>query len=374
MFPYKTNAPYYFDYLASVKSRQEIEEDPDLCVYLKNPYIVDNMEMAIRYREAKYGDYQAKYDFLEYFMCNGPELDADTILHYRAKCFRDPVMMEIAYSYFSGSINYASLREKRKNKYQKAVDDCFNNPCFYLGYFSPQMGKLGDKENTYGIFSWMANHLKSNGGETRQAEVSTENQVLSGQISDVDAALRVKNAKDSDEKNKDKQGDGNIRPDASGNEDANQNRAPNAGDVSKSYLGLIPPAIQKGWNAWWKDVVEGTEDFSNEILQSTQGITNSKRIGDWMSSKISENFDIITKGQVRRQLGDCARMWSQVRRLNIFSPSQNTHGTMNASQIQNNTTPQGTKITSIANASPSVNEASATIAKIHEAKNEIMKK
>jgi hypothetical protein len=29
------------------------------------------------------------------------------------------------------------------------------------------MGKLGDKENTYGIFSWMANHIKSNGGEKR---------------------------------------------------------------------------------------------------------------------------------------------------------------------------------------------------------------
>ena len=72
--------------------------------------------MAIRWNEAKYGDYQAKYDFLEYFMCNGPELDADTILHYRAKSFNDPVIMEIAYSYFSSPEAQREIRDKRKNK------------------------------------------------------------------------------------------------------------------------------------------------------------------------------------------------------------------------------------------------------------------
>ena len=372
MFPYKTNTPQYLDYVASVKSRQEIENDPDLCLLLENPYIKDNMEMAIKFNEAKYGDYQAKYDFLEYFMCNGPELDADTIMHYRAKCFNDPVMMEIAYSYFCGPINYASIREKRKNKYQKAIDDCFNNPCFYLARFSPQMGKLGDKENTYGIFSWIANHIKSNGGEERQVEVTTNNQVKTGQISEIDAAMRIKTAKDSDKANENAQGDGNIRPDPKGSEGDNQNRTPCAGDISKSYQGLVPPSVQKGWFEWWKNLVDGTEEFSNEIINSSHGITNGKRIGDWMSSKISENFDIISKGQVRRQLGDCARMWSQVRRLNIFSPSQNAHGTINPSQIVGNTTPQGTDMSPIANAKPSVNQASSTIAKAHDAKQQII--
>ena len=65
-------------------------------------------------------------------------------------------------------------------------------------------------------------------------------------------------------------------------------------------------------------------------------------------------------------------MWSQVRRLNIFSPSQNAHGTINPSQIVGNTTPQGTDMSPIANAKPSVNQASATIAKAHDAKQQII--
>lgn len=371
MFPYKSNSPQYLDYVASVKSRQEIENDPDLCVFLENPYIRDNMEMAIRFNAAKFGDYQAKYDFLEYFMCNGPELDADTILHYRAKCFNDPVMMEIAYSYFYGSANYYSIKEKRKNKYQKAVDDCFNNPCFYLGRFSPMMGKLGDKENTYGIFSWIANHLKTNGGEQRQVEVTTKNQVKSGQTSEITAAMRVQTAKESDKTNERKQGDGNVRPDAKGSEGDNQNRTPSPGGISKAYAGTTPVPVQKGWFEWWKNLIDGTEEFANEVLNSSQGITNSKRIGDWASSKIAENLDIITKGHVRRNLGDCSRMWSQVRRLNIFSPSQNAHSTMNPSQIIDNKTPKGTDISPIANPKPSANQGSTTIANAHEAKKQI---
>ena len=116
--------------------------------------------MAIRWAKAKTGDYQDKYDFLEYFMCNGPELDADTILHYRAKSFNDPVVMEIAYSYFSSSESQREIREKRKNKYGKNLDDCFQNPCFYLGRFTPMMGELGNENNTYGLFSYMARKLK----------------------------------------------------------------------------------------------------------------------------------------------------------------------------------------------------------------------
>jgi hypothetical protein len=41
------------------------------------------MELAIRWNEAKNGSYQEKYDFVEYLLCNGPEVDADSILHYR---------------------------------------------------------------------------------------------------------------------------------------------------------------------------------------------------------------------------------------------------------------------------------------------------
>jgi hypothetical protein len=143
---------------------------------LENEYIKDNMEIAIRYQEAKYGDYQAKYDFIEYFMANGPELDADTIMHYRGKCYNDPVMMEIAYSYFKG----ADISKIREEKYGKETDDCFKNPCFYLDKISPQMGRIGDKENTYGMFSFLSNFIKAKAGELKTALAVTEEQVKTG--------------------------------------------------------------------------------------------------------------------------------------------------------------------------------------------------
>ena len=84
MFPYKTNSADYLDYVAANLTREEILANPDLCVLLENPYIKDNMEVALAWRAAKFGDYQDKYNFVEFYLCNGPELDADTLLHYRA--------------------------------------------------------------------------------------------------------------------------------------------------------------------------------------------------------------------------------------------------------------------------------------------------
>jgi hypothetical protein len=84
MFAYKTNSADYLDYVAASISREELLNDPDLCFLLENPYIRDNMEVAFAWHAAKFGDYEDKYNFVEYYLCNGPELDADTLLHYRA--------------------------------------------------------------------------------------------------------------------------------------------------------------------------------------------------------------------------------------------------------------------------------------------------
>jgi hypothetical protein len=111
MRPYKSNSPHYLDYIAAAKTRDEIKADPKLCVLLENEYIKDNMELALRWKEAKYGDYQAKYDFAEYLMCNGPEIDADTILHYREMALLDPVIVEISYSYLSNTEVLQKLRK-----------------------------------------------------------------------------------------------------------------------------------------------------------------------------------------------------------------------------------------------------------------------
>ena len=157
MFAYKTNSPDYLDYVASAMTREEILADPKFCVLLENPYIKDNMEVALAWRKAKFGDYKDKYDFVEYYLCNGPELDADTLLHYRALAKADPVVMEIANSYFKNSEVLSEIREEKYGKKKKGDwTDCFTNPCFYLGDFSAVMGSMGDSKNVETYFNTIA--------------------------------------------------------------------------------------------------------------------------------------------------------------------------------------------------------------------------
>jgi hypothetical protein len=180
MRPYKTNSPQYLDYIAANLTREEIKANPRLCVLLENEYIKDNTELAIRGFEAKYGDYQAKYDFAEYLMCNGPELDADTILHYREMALRDPVITEISYTYLS---NPDTLVKLRKEKYGKDSDDCFTKPCFYMGRFSASVGDTGDLNVAKSIFSYLGSLMKITKNRqqpTDTANTNTQNGVDTG--------------------------------------------------------------------------------------------------------------------------------------------------------------------------------------------------
>lgn len=355
MFAYKTNSPQYLDYIASVKSRKEIEADPDLCLLLENPYIKDNMEMAIRWAKAKTGDYQDKYDFLEYFMCNGPELDADTILHYRAKSFNDPVVMEIAYSYFSSSESQREIREKRKNKYGKNLDDCFQNPCFYLGRFTPMMGELGDEGNTYGLFSYMARNLKV-WGEKKKLIAQVEEKRRQGHLTPEAAQTQIaeiekKFSNSSDDTSM-------VKP----------SEAPQGTAVERKswWKRLVIPAFERGWNLLSKDAIEGSDDFINELINNTNCVTNANQIGDWMSSAIKEKISIITKANVKRSLGDCSRLWSQLRNFNMFQSKNNTFGPISYTQLTGNTTPIGTNLQTVPNPAPDVSDATDTLQATYE--------
>ena len=370
MFAYKTNSAQYLDYVASVLSRQQIQADPDLCLLLENEYIKDNMEMAIRWNEAKYGDYQAKYDFVEYFMCNGPELDADTILHYRAKAFTDPTIMEIAYSYFP---NTGVISDIRRTKYGKETDDCFQNPCFYLGRFSGLMGHLGDVENTYGAFSWLSNTLRGKGLQQKQAAAIANKQATNGQISKEEAKARAEAAaKSAQQASSDTTAPVGskqvIAPTTPDEVDAQANEVPAMG--TKAFMCAIPETFQKGWNQWWKSVTDGTTDFTDELLQSTNGVMNADKLGDWASSKFGKMFELIAKANVRRQMGDCGRLWSQVRNLNLFS-ANNSFGPISPSQMVGDTYPNGLKTNEIKKPSPSAKDANPDIAAADKALKEM---
>lgn len=143
---YETHAPAYFEYIASTKSREEILEDENLCKYLNDPYLKDDMELALHWQDAKHGGYDEKKEFVEYLICNGPELSADTILYYREKCMTEEVYPAIYYFEFSDA---TVVNEIRTTKYGKSLDNCFQYPCNYLGNFSNVIGIMGDSQNSH---------------------------------------------------------------------------------------------------------------------------------------------------------------------------------------------------------------------------------
>lgn len=154
---YETNAPAYFEYIASTKSREEILEDENLCKYLNNPYLKDDMELALHWQDAKHGGYEEKKEFVEYLVCNGPELSADTILYYREKCMTEDIYLSIYHFEFS---NATVVNQIRTEKYGKSLDNCFQYPCNYLGNFSNVIGIVGDSQNSHTL-----KNLFAEGGE-----------------------------------------------------------------------------------------------------------------------------------------------------------------------------------------------------------------
>jgi hypothetical protein len=69
-------------------------------------------------------------------------------------------------------------------------------------------------------------------------------------------------------------------------------------------------------------------------------------------------------------LGDCGRLWSQVRRLNLFSPN-NAFGPINPSQLAGNQYPDGTPTDPLGNSTPNAGDANPDVKAAREAMREI---
>lgn len=347
MFPYKTNSPDYLDYVASAMTREEILADPKFCGLLENEYIKDNMEVALRWRAAKYGDYEAKYNFVEYYLCNGPELDADTLLHYRGLAQADPVVMEIAYSYFTDPQVLSEIREKKYGK-KKNNDwtDCFTNPCFYLGDFSPAMGSLGDDAN-------YKSYWKTQG----EAWDSTLKKIGSGLRSGWNALI------------------GSDEPAPPTPPDPPSSVIQPSGDTGGNGTGPMPaspqnatrvrPSYTQGWlrlGAAFKDRNEQALKESFQILneEGHTGWLQYLKHDDWFSGAMQANLNLIDKSNTVRQLGDCYRMWSQVRRLQVYGPD-NQYGPITSDQLVSNKMPDGTPRTVMNNTHPTPQESTEGI-------------
>lgn len=323
MFAYKSNSPQYLDYIAANMTRQQIKDDPKLCVLLENEYIKDNMELAIRWNEAKHGDYQDKYNFAQYLMCNGPEVDADTILHYRTMALRDPVMMEIAYTYLTDVNVLIKLREQ---KYGKKSNSCFTNPCFYLGRFSAAIAEEADVKNTQNPYTWIGTIWKQMFDEKNQEYEHVINeqygmsQTTAGAIGGAGAqtiqqaatggAKKVLGASDQL-----KPKGGRVTSDG----DIDDTSAPAGSFGSAANEGVIPMRDMLGWtvirDAIAKNDATIFRNFNARNLAHALWMSASP---DWKAESIQQWLSLNSMANAKRRMGDCSRMWQQVRNLRIF--------------------------------------------------------
>lgn len=362
MYAYKTNSAEYLDYVAATLTREQIKADPDLCLLLENEYIKDNMELAIRYNQSKFGDYQDKYDFVEYYLCNGPEVDADTMLHYRAKIYNDPVCLEIAYSYLSDVDQIAKLR---KSVYGKDTDGCFQNPCFYLGRFSSVMGSTGDSDNTRSLFNIIGGWINGALDDEKLAEARLQNQVNNGTLTEEEKEARLAELKVKETVNEVENAvigsNDLIKPASSGIPNGDSlPPPPPTGGISKHFQQVIIPSIKQGWNMMVAQMTTSSQEFTKELVSKTRGLWDAKCVGDWMAQPLSEMISLANSANVHRNLGDCARMWKQVRGVRMFGP-ENNFAPIRPDQLVGDKNVDGTPINPISNPQPTVNDASVTV-------------
>lgn len=283
---YSSNSPYYFDYLASCRTREEIQNDPELCKFLDDPTLKDNMELALAFKKAKNGDYDDKKEFVEYLLCNGPEIDADTIVYYREKCYQDPIYLQIAEIEFN---DFSIVDELRVSKYGKSNDleDCFTKPCNYLGPMANVVGLMGDSNNFRtlpNIFSTLVN------GTDEQKK-------------DLKAAW------------------GNIRV---------------------HLTSKIVPSIRKACQVLYDNMYNHMKEFAEECKKA--GITDSANIGDPLAIARADDVASTVKININSKLGDCARLWEHMRRFNPYDVNQNQKSTMPDEKVVDNRAPSGVAI------------------------------
>lgn len=175
---YTSNSPEYLAYIASVYTRDEIKNNPRLCVLLENPYIKDNMEIALLHREAELGGPNEKRAFIAGLMANGPELDTDTILYYREKILIDTEYYKIYITEINTNFSY--IDNIRHDIYGKESDlaNCFTQPCNYLGPFSGSIGLIGDSNNFRTLSNIFAQKVsRPDGQEAEEGEDTMWGQV-----------------------------------------------------------------------------------------------------------------------------------------------------------------------------------------------------
>lgn len=292
-FVYSSNSPEFLNYVAACKSREDLLNDPRLCVLLEDPHIKDNMELALLYRAAQYGDYEAKKEFVGFFLANGPELDTDTIMYFREKIIHSPVYMEI-YKYEFNDLSRIDLL--RIEKYKKETSDtsekvnCLQNPCDYLGPFSSSIGLLGDDKN----FNTLSNVFS-----------------------------RITSPPEKDENGKEKEKDESTTT---------------WGNIRQHVISKLIPDVEKAYRSILGNMAASFDEFSKK-LKSAGLEKETGTVGDSKAEEKAKDISAAVKVNIVSNLGDCARIWENMRRLRVYDPSKNTKGPF--TNTISNKTPDG---------------------------------
>lgn len=153
--------------IAIATSRERIENDPNLCKLLENPYLKDDTELAIRYNEYKRGKPNAAKELVDYFYYHGPELDTGTLKDWRDIIIKDPTLHSIAKENEirldeitnekfkttdpnfdpASSSDYSAL----KGGFLGNLFDCLSRPCSYTEPISELLGTCGDSNSKYNL-------------------------------------------------------------------------------------------------------------------------------------------------------------------------------------------------------------------------------
>lgn len=318
-FIYTSNTPEFLNFIAFTKTRDDIKNDPDLCKLLEDPLIKENMEAALLYHDAYYGNYDDKREYVGYILANGPELDTDTLMYHREKILLNPSLYNAYKGNFTQIENVEKLREEKYNKpvvryttytteYSETDDrsknekkndllDCLQNPCDYLGPFSASIGLVGDKKN----FQTLGNVF-----------------------------ARITSKKAEEKKKEGKEGKKEEETQTSEDEEYNV-----WGNIREHVAGKIIPDLEKGYRKMMTMMGFQFQELGNELVKNGVGEAAAK-MGDKGAEEKANNISALAKTKIVSTLGDCSRIWEQMRRLKVYDPSKNSKKPFDTSMSKKN--------------------------------------
>jgi hypothetical protein len=165
------------------------------------------------------------------------------------------------------------------------------------------MGSTGDIANTLSPFNQIANWIERNKTHEERVRAKNKRDLAAGLITPAEANARLAEAiaKDAAERAKQQATPNTGTPGSqtvvnSTNVTEDKTQSP----IRECFSTVIIPAVERGWKMMMKQITEGGYEFSKELMQKSNCITNAEKLGDKLSTPIAEMLDLVTKANVRR--------------------------------------------------------------------------